>query len=375
MKIGILTLPLHINYGGILQAYALQTVLERMGHDVVLIQKEQFKYIPFYKAPFVYLLRIFKVYIGGKKNLKVFKERIYNKNQQKKKPLMINTNRFISQRIHTKSIRFFTELKSDDFEAIVVGSDQIWRSLYINDGLCTQSENAFLDFAKEWNIKRIAYAASFGTDTWEFLEPQTKKIIPLAQSFDAISVRERSGVELCKKNLNVEAVVTLDPTLLLDRNDYISLFEGNSERPKEELMCYILDPSNEKDKIISKIQKKLNISPFKASADKGEIQPPVENWLRAFHESKIVVTDSFHACVFSIIFHKPFFAIVNKQRGQARFYSLLSTFGLESRILNSAEELSEELISSAIDYNHIDIILQQKKEESYNFLIKALDTL
>ena len=98
------------------------------------------------------------------------------------------------------------------FDAFVVGSDQVWRPRYN-----AYIPNLFLDFTEGMSVKRIAYAASFGTDQWEFSAEQTTISSFLAKKFDIVSVREASGIQLCKQNLGVDAIQVLDPSLLLRR--------------------------------------------------------------------------------------------------------------------------------------------------------------
>ena len=234
MKIGILTLPLHTNYGGILQAYALQTVLERMGHEVCLIEKKRKPFrLPLWKAPLVYGKRVLKNLAGHP--YPIFYEQKVNREEPITRQ---NTDLFIKRYIKRRIVNDFSELKESDFDAIVVGSDQIWRPKYFNGNI----EDAYLKFAEGWNIKRIAYAASFGTDEWEYTAAQTKECARLLKQFDAVSVREASGVDLCRKHFGVEARHVLDPTMLLTAEDYIRLFEtaGTPKSPGT-LLCYILD--------------------------------------------------------------------------------------------------------------------------------------
>ena len=103
--------------------------------------------------------------------------------------------------------------------------------------------------------------------------------------------------------------------------------------------------------------------------EKFQPQPPLEDWLKAFDEAEYVINDSFHACVFSILFHKQFTVIGNKTRGMSRFQSLLKMFGLEDRLITDPKEYRE---LSDIDYNRVDQILSEKREESLSFLRKAL---
>ena len=281
------------------------------------------------------------------------------------------TQPFIDKYIHRKVVNSPEELQESDFDAIVVGSDQVWRPKYYG-----KIENAYLGFAKGWNIKRIAYAASFGTDDWEYTDEQTKECGELLKKFDAISVREASGVTLCKEHFGVEVQHVIDPTMLLYKEDYIRLIEAaNTPKAKGTLLNYILDETPGKKELIEQIAKDKSLVPFRVNSRvedhkallKERIQPPVEQWLRGFYDAEFVVTDSFHACVFSILFGKPFVVIGNKKRGMARFESLLKMFGLEDRLVSCSE-----------DYNHIGSMmlnqyrLQEKRDLSCKYLISLL---
>ncbi len=100
--------------------------------------------------------------------------------------------------------------------------------------------------------------------------------------------------------------------------------------------------------------------------------PPVEAWLKSFHDADFVVTDSFHGTVFSIIFNKPFIAISNKARGSARFLSLLKIFGLENRLVNDLAEVNVSLLNASIDYGHVNEILASFRANSIDFIKNSL---
>lgn len=366
MKIGILTLPLHTNYGGILQAYALQTILERMGHEAIVLGKKNHAQLPpLWKMPLSYSKRLIKKFILGEKSIRIFHEQWYNKTY----PIVSQyTQKFIDKYINYVTPGDLSSLNPNDFDAIVVGSDQIWRPIYYR-----KIENAFLAFAEEWKIKRIAYAASFGTDQWEYTSDQTEKCKNLVKKFDAVSVRESSAVNLCKEHFGINALHVLDPTMLLNKNDYISLFEA-SQTPKSpgNLLVYILDETHEKAELVDKIAKEKGLIPFMVNSLvdnqyaplEKRIQPPIENWLRGFYDAEFVITDSFHGCVFSIIFGKPFIAYGNIKRGLSRFNSLLKMFSLEDRLTtsNNINQLND------IDWNLIEKKLNDLRIESFDFL-------
>lgn len=344
MKIGILTLPLHTNYGGILQAYALQTVLERMGHEVVVISRNfnLKKYPPLWRFPFSITKRCIRKYLL-RQNVDIFSEYHQNKTY---KIISQHTQKFIEEHIHTLVIDKLEDLNEKDFDCIVVGSDQVWRKKYFTYHYATTIDNAYLAFAKNWKIQKLVYAASFGTEDWEYNEEDTKKCKDLIKQFQAISVREDSGVHLCKEKYGVKAIQLLDPTLLLQKEDYINLFKEKTEPSPGNLMVYILDENKETDQIVSKVIKQTKLRPFRTVAKKASqtniieerIQPPLEAWLRGFYDAEFVLTDSFHACVFSIIFNKPFLVIGNESRGMVRFSSFLKQFDLEDHLITTLEE-------------------------------------
>lgn len=374
MKIGIYTQPLRYNYGGLLQNWALQTVLQRMGHDVITLDPSPYLKLSWKQIPFVYTKRLLKKMMGRPSTLH------YEEMMNLEHPIKIqHIQPFIDSRIKRKEYWEAKELKPYDFDILIAGSDQVWRPVF-NRGYRRTLENSFFDFAEHWDVKRIAYAASFGTDKWEFSKKQTKRCSELAKLFNAISVREKSGVDLCREHLGVNAVHVLDPTLLLDRSDYDDLIEKGHQThaPSGNLLCYILDETENKNILIDKIAADRGLVPFRANSNvenphapiEEKIQPSVEQWLRNFEESKFVVTDSFHACVFSIIFNIPFIVIGNKSRGMSRYESLLSTLSLEHHLIMSPTEYDSTLsYDIGLQANNC---LQRHKDTSLAFLEKNI---
>lgn len=366
MRIGILTLPLRLNYGGFLQAYALQTVLERMGHEVRVIDIPYKIKLPIWKWSYSYPKRIIKKYILGKSD-RVFIESYYNRTF----PIVTqHTQPFIDKYIHRLEVKDLSVLKEDAFDAFVVGSDQVWRPMYYPNKI----ENAYLDFAKDWDIRRIAYAASFGTSEWEYTTKQTRRCGELLRKFDVVSVRETSGVKLCHKHFGVNASHVLDPTMLLSAGDYMTLVEKtNVPKSKGTLLCYILDETKSKNDLISKLSDNTGFIPFYTNSRIEDwnapladcIKPPVEQWLRGFMDAELVVTDSFHACVFSILFNKPFIVVGNKERGLTRIESLLKMFKLEDRLYSDYTLLS---IPKFINWKGVNLCLKEWREKSLEVL-------
>lgn len=242
-----------------------------------------------------------------------------------------------------------------------------------------------MDFLqKNKKIKRIAYASSFGVDSWEYSSEETKKCAKLAKLFDAISVREQSGVDLCKDYLGVDSRLTLDPTLLLDKEDYLALI-GNRYREDNDrgVFTYFLDKNKDKSKAAEYVANELDTHVYScqakcglddlSSADLEDYKiPAIQDWLASFANAKFVLTDSFHGMVFSIVFGKPFLVIVNKERGAARFDSLL-------RKIDGLEYLVHEpsvIFKGLIAVNNITALkngrLNAMKNDSISFLNEFL---
>ena len=374
MKIAILTLPIETNYGGILQAFALQNVLEKMGHQALVLDQKKYWTLPLWKKPLSYCKRGITKYLLGKDNC-IFIEERKNKNYA---IISVYTRKFIDKYIQRKIVDFnrLNELNSDDFDAFIVGSDQIWRPKYF----CAPIENAFLSFTRGWNVKRISYAASFGTDQWEYSSWKTRNCSKLLKAFDAVSVREYSAVALCKTKFNVDAKWVLDPTMLLTSLDYQRLLKIKSHSgPQGQLFCYILDKTPITQKWLEKILDTKKLLPFEikvenSASDNVETQLPVETWIDSFINAEYIFTDSFHACVFSILFNKPFIVFGNEERGLSRIRSLLACFHLQERLVTAQNNF--DVLDSIPDVlpGHVKSILEEKRQYSLKFLEHALKT-
>ena len=370
MRVGVLTLPLHTNYGGILQAYALQKVLLDMGHEVVLFDSypQPPKMFPFPMQYAFYLKRIILKFFKRYNSVPVF----YEKRQIELYPLKEHVRQFYRNNITHVNFNYLQPFVEEDYDALIVGSDQVWRPMYSPD-----IYSAYLSFAKDKNnIRRIAYAISFGTEDWEYTDDQTTVCSQLAQTFDAISVREQSAIALCRDHLKVDATWVLDPTMLVDLRHYTTyISKSKAEYPSNMCYSYILDESEDKQRILANLIKEQEYTPYIVkNIDDSENSnvPSVEDWLKAFYDAKFVFTDSFHGCVFSILFNKPFVVYGNKERGMARFKSLLSMFGLDNRLISSPSDV-ERVASEPIDWDAVNKNLSAQRERSHFFLVKALN--
>lgn len=376
MKVAIMTQPLGKNYGGIMQAYALQKVLKDMGRSPTTIDYQSKEpSIIYKKARLAY--RLAKKITGKRKapiNIESY-IKLLTKDNQKFIDKYIVQSEYIDS---TSSLR--KHFKKNRYDAVIVGSDQTWRPKY-----SPNIYDFYLDFiSKDKRIKRIAYASSFGVDDWEYSVEETKRCAKLAASFDAISVREQSGIDLCKNYLGVDSELTLDPTLLLDKEDYLALIGDRYNNGKSEgVFTYFLDKNEDKKKAAEYIANELgsHIYDCQAKRSLGDSNgahledykmPAVQDWLASFANAEFVLTDSFHGMVFSIIFDKPFLIIVNKERGAARFESLLNKIGgLDNLVYDPSVIYNESL-----DINNIDTInskeLNSMKSHSASFLKNCL---
>lgn len=384
MEILILTQPLHTNYGGLLQAYALQQILKGMGHDVVTDRLGVVRKLPLWNRALRFLYHAVQFCIL--KNYRYYPYRYlfvsFDKESKAKRSISINTERFVNTYIDTIDLLTRSNESVIDavrqFDAIVVGSDQVWRA--------TMSDipTYFLSFTKAINVKRIAYAASFGTDDLnEYSKMDMKIASESIKLFDAVSVREKSGVHLCRDYFKMDAVHVLDPTMLLSKDDYLKLIEEEDKPCSENiLLTYVLDRTQEKNDIIQRVGEALHLTSCENGAVKyfsnvvesnaSEcIYPSVSRWVAGFRDAQFVVTDSFHGTVFSIIFNKPFVAILNSKRGSSRFISLLSVLGLENRLISTTNDLLEEHLKP-IDYTEVNKILNDWRYLSISFMERHL---
>lgn len=355
MKIGIVTQPLYNNYGGLLQNYALQQVLMRMGHEV--------KTIDFVcRQSFIrYFLSICKQLL-----VSVLKRKKHLVGEYVEFPMVRaeNINSFVQRFIHTtRTVYKYTRkfVQEEKFDAVITGSDQVWRPMY-NMYL----EDMFLKFVPD-KVCKIAYAASFGVDNWEYSASQTERCARYAKRLRKISVREKSGVDLCNNQLHVDATWVLDPTMLAERDVYKSLLL--EDVGTNFLFAYILDATPEKLAFIKKIAQKKNLEVRVYSADQNA-ELSVEEWVSMIAYAELVVTDSFHGTVFSILFHREFLSIVNQERGVARLSSLLAPLGLLYRMSNITHQ--HAVPTDTIDWASVDEKLEEERKRSIDFLRTAL---
>lgn len=352
MKIGVITLPFNANYGWLLQAYAMQQALNKMGHDAILISrrwnltKESNSLGARILRPLYYNICCGKLYSFYKRHIKA--TRIYRSSDD------------------TKNV-----ISEYGLDAVIVGSDQVWRI----ENTRGVGYDFFLEFADDGKTKKISYAASFGNDTWKGTPEDDEGIKQLLKSFTGVSVREESGIEICRKQFDVKATCVLDPTFLLHSSDYDKVLPDKDKYAGSNLLStYILDPSPEKDTFINQIaaDKGLHVDNlFVRSRGRFKLYKSMENWLLKIRNADFVVVDSFHGMVFCIIFKKQFIVIANKHRGNTRFVNVLSKLNLPDRLVY---DLSQDVrtLYSEIDYKQVCELLDRERIDSLNFLKQSL---
>lgn len=357
-KIGVLTLPLSSNnYGGIVQAYALQRKLKEEGAaDVVLLDRRQNKSL---KNTFI--IGVYKIFYP--KYLKVHET------------INIEFRNFIKK--HIKSSPTFSShknlvnfIKTHKIDTLVTGSDQVWRTKYAK----TIYKDLFLDFDVP---NKFSYAASLGVEHWED-DDKKETVKELIQDFKGISVREQGVINLFKNEFDSKAEQHIDPTMLLSKEDYkkdLNLEEKNDV----ELLTYILDPQNDKENFINNFasqhglkRKKIG---FKNKINRGNYKnfltvkhDSIYHWLSSFMSAKFIIVDSFHGVVFSILFNVPFIAIGNKSRGLSRFNSILTLFKIKDRLITDYNEQHFNLFDKSIDFEQINTILEKERFKSTTYL-------
>lgn len=253
----------------------------------------------------------------------------------------------------------------------IVGSDQVWRYKYMK----FLGKNIYqLNFAAS-DAKKIAYAVSFGLDHWEGGYEDTLQTKYYISRFDAVSVREDDGVDICRDVFGKNATHVLDPVFLVGPEKWQRLLNNSKCSGEEYVTSYVLDQSSDAKNVIDYVCQKFSglpvVNMINASRNKTDIC--AEDWLYHIKNCRFFVTDSFHGMCFAIIFNKPFICVANMDRGYSRFRSVLRMLGLEHRcVFDFNEELIEKILSEKIDYAKVNEIIAKEKERSLSWLKNAL---
>lgn len=363
MKIGLLTLPVETGYGSILQAVALKEQLVRRGHDVILIRRHVERKDSLSQLVIRFLHKLLK-------NHDII-VRIRRKERNDFPIITQYTQPFIDKHLQPYTEMYFSskamkKVNKLGLDAIVVGSDQVWRPGYM------QNVADYFLYQVSDRVKKYAYAASLGTDYWKFSDQESKICGEAVRKFELISVRESSSVKMCEDHFGIKPTFVLDPTLLCKSEFYSNLIDEHDKEREGKVCAYILD-HDDMMPIVDKYARLLSTKPIfphgkvenPSAPVEQRIVKPVSTWLDCIKSSCAVCTDSFHGMVFSIIFNRPFVVSINHQEGAARFISLLGLLHLEDRIVDVNTDLSK---LRPIDWGEVNSILDGMRKVSNDFL-------
>lgn len=329
------------NYGADLTYFALHTVLTQMGLSVLMVQTKGIDY----NAP------SFK-----------FAQKKYD----------------ISRYYSSHDIY----LLNDRCNTFISGSDQLFNPiLWQVSGL-----EFFLHFANKAKNNLVSYASSFG-HIYDDKKGLTPRFDFLLKRFNALSVREKYAVDICKRVFDLDVPCVCDPVFLCPVEEYNKLADESGLVANEKhLVNYILDPTKEKRELILEISKRLNlkytnltdmdnwqVKTMQLDLENTKANVSIEEWLFHYKNAEFIITDSFHGTCFAIIFRKPFISIANHQRGSNRFVSLLEDFGLMDRLVNNISDIDKmPQLFEPIDYDVAYARMETKIRESYNWLENAI---
>lgn len=391
MKIGIVTYVKCDNYGAELQAFALHWKLNSMGYDAEVIDLEK-RNIDMKKNPDVIKGAIFqrikkegllKAIISISKKIFEVRKRI----QAEKRFAAQKANKhklfeaFFEHKVrHSANHYSLDEISTTTdlpYDTYIAGSDQIWNYIHTD-----RLDVYFLMFANKFNAKKISYAASVSIyDIPEKWRPAYKTYF---ENIDIISVRELHGADLVKKYSNKTAEVVLDPTFLLNREDWLREVAVSPETNEDYLLVYTLSGSPHIRKMALNIAQKHNWKVYNIKSnyvpepDDGvkhfyEIGPA--EWVGLWSKAKFIVTDSFHGTAFSINFNVPFVTLVNpNSMMNSRVLSILKITNLENRIVYDTNDDCERERVLDLDFAPVNRIINQWREKSMQFLSQALNS-
>tara|TARA_R110002060_G_scaffold41597_2_gene53137 strand:- start:866 stop:1984 length:1119 start_codon:yes stop_codon:yes gene_type:complete len=368
-KIGLLNFHYsNNNYGAVLQATALNKAVEMLGYQV-----ETIDFIPEFRVQ----PKTFKNMVGALLRMLGLREKT-----AKLKPM---ENDYIFEGFRSDwlprsagEFHNFEDLKTidTDYSVVIVGSDQVWRPAMTLDFALAY----FLSFVPE-SCRRVSYAASFGVDYWQGknISTATSDVVKELKKFHSVSVREDSGVDICKNVFNVKAEHVLDPTLLIGRLFFEEIIEHGQNHSKPlDIVYYKLDVDSVFLDELKQVESQLNYRSediYYTHVDGKYFFTPVAEWLMKLRDCKLIISDSFHCICFAIIFEKEFIYYPNAKRGMSRLESLLNSIGLENRICRDQRllnNLKENYLAKPIDYIDVNRKLEERRHSSFTFLKNAL---
>lgn len=368
MKVNVITLHRVFNYGSVLQTYATQKSLEKLGYEVEVI--DYITEVRTVKKIFLFYPESYKGSII-KKNIYILSRLIPNLLKY------VSFKKFLSEHINLSKQKYINidDLRNNppNGDVYITGSDQVWNSDY-NEMI---DKGFFLDFGKE-EVKRISYAASFGKS--ELAEWEKEETLKLLKKYDYIGVREQKAIEILE-DLGIEkARLTLDPTLLLTRSDWCELINQGSKKKNTDkyvLLFLLYNEDNGATSYARKIADEKGIKVIqlcwkvKAPKDVDEIatyKNPIE-FLQYMNDATYIVTNSFHGVAFAINLNKEFLVVPRKEYN-SRLYNILEIAGLNNRIMNDQLDLKEAL--KEIEYRLVNDRIEKQRQISIDFLESAI---
>ena len=353
MKCSIITIHHIHNFGSVFQAYSLRRFLEDNGYEADLID-----YRPTY-------------FDKGKNKIKTLLSKILNARaycaRKKKFERFIKNYNVLSQR-KLKSVEQLEEYYGNDESIFIAGGDQLWNNYHP----CGNDDAYKLTFVKEG--KKIAYGTSMGRDN--FTDEELKEIADKVNDFNEIMLREKVTVPMLEKYASTKVSHVIDPVALLD----VEEFKKIAKKPKIKepyAVMYLADSSEVLDSAIEKLSKELGLKIVhicgfrkKCYCDKFEKALGPEEILGYILHADFVLSASFHATMFSIMFEKQFATLLPGTKTNARIEDVLKTFGLEQRIMRSVEDLNK--INQTVEYEGVRKTLEEFKLSSIQKLLDAL---
>ena len=262
-----------------------------------------------------------------------------------------------------RTVNKFSEIKKNDYRILIVNSDQSWRK-WDKDFY----DIAFLKFSKNWVINKFTYAVSLGFNKWKYSKKDENIAKELLKNFTGISVREKNSVKLIKQHLGFNSLFVLDPTLIIDKKYYLNIIKSYKSNYKNNNFLFIYKVNFAKplkdlsvmDNLIKNTSELFNYKQFIVSLYDIDA---VAKFLYGIYYSKAVITNSFHATIFSIIFKKPFISF--KTNDDERLNSLRESLGLKSRIIEYDQIPDISLLNQPLIFNFVKLNYYKKRSIKY----------
>lgn len=359
MRIGILTFHCAHNYGAMLQAFGLQSFLSKMDNEAYIID-----YRP--------------QYLTSPTNIHSWRFGITRQLSKSIKNIFYRLKYRTEQNERYKAFEdFFNEFNLapikdlQNFDAFVIGSDQVWSTI-----ICKGFDNLFWgEFPRKSGSKMISYAASIGRSNWNARERE--KAASLLNNFNAISVREKSSINIIKGLTKKPVFQVLDPTLLAGKEAF-SAIARTSALPQagNYIITYEVAHMPQLHDCARRMANKLGLAVYNIEAypTYKALEHPLrtaspKDFVGLIQNAAMVFTNSFHGTCFSILFNKPFYTFKFGNSTDLRSASLLSALGISHRLIEKYEDIRN---TEELNYTLVENKLQKLRTESAQFLQNAL---